>query len=223
MAAQDLLSIIETISPNAELPALWDERLPASCSIKLGSHKEFLVVQAPSGKFLVSLIDNDSIRSYLIEEFTASSIEGCARALRGNSSSSEPGSAITVQGQACDTQTSLQTPNLRTHESESCNGLARDPNAPPGFVDEHRIMASSQSPRYGLSFDPDSDLYPPGGKYPQLGPLGPIDPSRSTPHTLIGPYGEFRGPSLPPGAGMHPEQFGSNRQPSVRYDPTSPF
>lgn len=230
--AEALLRIIRAISADADLPDGWSAHLPTYCSLELEPHKEFVAVSAPSGKLLVSLIDSGLVRSYLVEgHFSAKSIDACIRALKGETAVPKPTAFADLmkgqEAQAAQSQTSYQPTKSEIRPTGAAHGFVgstRDPNAPPGFEDEHRITAASHAPNFGIKFDPDADLYPPGGKYPQLGPLGPIGPSSSSnPHTLIGPSGEFRGPSTAPGRGMHPEPFGSSNSPFIRYDPTSPF
>lgn len=84
----------------------------------------------------------------------------------------------------------------------------RDPNMPPGFENEYRNPKQPPlDPR--SQFNPEADMYPPGGKYPTLSPM-----------TGIGTHGDGRNNG--PGAGMTPEPFGFNKPPSIRYDPTNP-
>ncbi|MBQ5153942.1 hypothetical protein EGM85_11865 [Macrococcus caseolyticus] len=157
---------------------------------------------------------------------SAESVDACLRALKGETTSLKPSGSASLSGSK-EALAPYQPANPGSRPAVSATGFdgpTRDPNAPPGFEDEHRVTAGSQAPGFGIGFDPDADLYPPGGKYPQLGPLGPIAaPGSSNPQPLIGPSGEFRGPSTRPGRGMHPEPYGSNNSPFIRYDPTSPF
>ncbi|GMM51013.1 hypothetical protein DASB73_019710 [Starmerella bacillaris] len=205
--------LIQIISPGTILPEGWDVQLPQHCAIELKNQRSFVLAQCKQG-YVVSIIEGKNVHSILSSaELNSSEVEPLLKNMSSNESEEnlQPNSIhATQEPQKSTTEHTIAGVNV--------NSNSRNPNAPPDF---ENVYESRKAPidRPRIPFNPNADLFPPGGKYPTLGPmasggftgsLGSDDFSENN-----GSIGGLNG-------GMHPELFGSSRKPNIRYDPTNP-
>lgn len=192
------------LSPETTLAPGWDAKLPEYCSIALAS-KRFLIVAAFEDGHLVSLIEDGRVKSVVLRADSHEiSLDSLAADLSyGDEPRSLPRRAANLSNTAEERHS-----NSNPLSAQSVGANSRDPNVPPGFENELQSRRPAEPGRF--LFDPSSDLYPPGGRFPSLSPMG----------GSVGGMGAAPAPG--PGSGMSPEPFGANKPPFIRYDPTAP-